>query len=307
MVYLIFDKSIKEISDDIFKISTYIDDLQRDRKYEDEPIPLLHANEKIYDIFKEWFDILISSRINYISDHPFNVDFFKKYNLLTLLEIFEFAIFNHIRIICETIAYLLREKNIKIYNVDDKYYIINGEPEIDNNKLIFESIRLNTSLALMILNHNKPDLYNEENDYNLVHRSYDIEPRIFDILFDIYQNHDLSSSDCFKEICESFIPDNCYSCEDYNNIDIIGCDDSNIDIIGNEIILTERNYCKCTKNIELTFINFIDTLYQDSSCECIYKLIESYNEYQIPIFEYPEYTNDIDMSITKYMCNQKKY
>lgn len=174
MVHLIFSNVVKEFSDDVLKISTYLKELAKDRSEIDEPIPLIETNEKIFEIFELWFKELSKQKIveinlnvhfskfamqhykltqNDINEYAKNISIvfkpklFKKYDLDLLIEIFNFALNNQIKLLCDTIAYVISQKIEHIYTNDGKYFLL-GDAIVDGMLKLKE---IHYTLMFMIL------------------------------------------------------------------------------------------------------------------------------------------------------------
>lgn len=167
-MYLKFNNIIKEFSDDVFKISTYFNSLDKERSFEEEPIPVILSNKiltdsEIVNIFEKWFKALLIKKINEeaikLDNLIFKSIYFTDYTVEQLIEIFNFAIGNQIKLLCETIAYVISQKINKIYIKNSKYYIINDDIKDD---LTVNIVELHYSLLLMVLKHMKDSKFDEQ-------------------------------------------------------------------------------------------------------------------------------------------------
>lgn len=137
MVYLLLQNKTFEVSDNILKISTYFDDIAKNRESEVEPIVLINATKKVFEIFFRWFTLL-NDYIRYETESTviFKPEFFEEFDSTELIEIFNFGFHNQIQLLCETVAYVLGLRNIELKNlhISLKIMILKNMNEFDFQK-----------------------------------------------------------------------------------------------------------------------------------------------------------------------------
>ena len=126
MVVLTFSNKLYEFSDNILKLSVYLNDLSQYRTDENEPLPLLKYDDEVFKMFEDWFkslDFNFIDKITIIDNEVYNADYFKTVENSQLLKILNFACYNQITLLVNTVAYVLFNKgHFKKY--DDKLFIL---------------------------------------------------------------------------------------------------------------------------------------------------------------------------------------
>lgn len=119
----------------------------------------VEISDEIFEIFKKWFEILESEReifeyysLNEVLDYKYTVgvvfktEFFFKFNLKTLIDLFNFGISYKIELLSETVAYAISFKNVYYKTVDNKIYAVDLSSED------FSKYLIDRELLTMILN-----------------------------------------------------------------------------------------------------------------------------------------------------------
>lgn len=154
MVYLTYENKVFNFSEEIFKISTYLENIAKDRLNESEPLPLLKCNDEIFNIFTKWFNELKHIGIvkieNEIMDVIFKIKLFEELDFKILIELFNFGFYNQIKLLCDTIAFMI-SRECKIEIINDKYYVSNNKYTIINNTYYKELLQTHQYLTMMIL------------------------------------------------------------------------------------------------------------------------------------------------------------
>lgn len=151
MVFLTYNIFTFEFSNNILKISTYLEHLSSQREYSEQPLPLLKCSDTLFNTFEGWFKVVERTYIKDNSTHQiFYSQFFKNYDLKYLFDIFNFALSNQIQLLCETIAFVIASKNITIVELDDYYYTSANEPIKVNNEIYLKTYLLNATLVRMV-------------------------------------------------------------------------------------------------------------------------------------------------------------
>lgn len=127
------NKKTYEISNNLIKLSPYINSLFKLGR----AIPLSSTTNEIFEIFKEWFEILDKLGINdnlYTNDKIliFYPNFFiqKTKDIATLIKIYELGIFNQIDLLVNTILFILARDYLENQTIlpqllENKVYFIN--------------------------------------------------------------------------------------------------------------------------------------------------------------------------------------
>lgn len=156
MLYLTYSNNTIEFSENILKISTLLEELEKYRSSEEDPLYLDKCNDEIFGIFKEWFNMLENKGVVKQNDKLsiiFEPNFFKSYNIKTLIGIFNFALANQIKILCDTITFVIGLK-CDVVKVNEKYFAKNDE----------ECCKLYDFLAIMILKNMKKEHFESLSD-----------------------------------------------------------------------------------------------------------------------------------------------
>lgn len=152
MVYLTFSNKNVNFSDEIFKISTILDELAKYRIDENEPIPVFDIDDEIFEIFSEWFNdlnevgIVKLDNITFKNPILFEPEFFT-HDMKTLIKLYNFGLSTQIKILCDTIAYVISLRNIWFEYEDSKIIL---KYNFQNKQ--FQKINLSASLTISILN-----------------------------------------------------------------------------------------------------------------------------------------------------------
>lgn len=144
------NKKSFEISNNLAKLSPYISNLHKLGR----AIPFLNSTPEIFEIFKEWFEILDKIGIgenlydsNKLPDNcvlVFFPKFFtdeKKLDIETLLKLYELSIFNQINLLTNTMIYILLnfDKHVLMQLLEDKvYFIYLHNKRISNGEISFK-------------------------------------------------------------------------------------------------------------------------------------------------------------------------
>lgn len=126
MVYLKFNNKNYNFPNSILKISTYLNYMYDFRTYENEPLPFLISqnyttltNQNVFEKFCDWFKLLMIEGITSYDEEEltqrfgqntiliFKPEFFKDLQFCKLIQIFNFGLNNQIKLLCNTIAYVM--------------------------------------------------------------------------------------------------------------------------------------------------------------------------------------------------------
>lgn len=182
------------------------------RNFEGEPIPIKYYSKRIFNIFEDWFYTFNDVYDNGVDDNDdtqiFIQNFFKAINTNTetLIELYKFGASNEISLLCNTVAYNMRNLNV-----------------VQN--LIFDTqkqqiLQISTELSNLI-NEWKTKKYNDENNYRnlfIEHRRFnvyrkgslverkEIPAKMFLILYKLWikKGIDFVKTDDFKTLCQLF-------------------------------------------------------------------------------------------------------
>lgn len=164
-INLTYNNKTFKFSNNILKLSPYLEILSNDRESIDEPLTLLKCDDEIFTIFTKWFNKI--NQLGIVKYDDFNLAevifrprMFKNCSTKLLVNIFNFGFYNQIKLLCDTIAYILR-KSI-IYKYDNKYYIVTEELTSVDNTVYFRTVELNFILVKMILKFMSYKHFNEQ-------------------------------------------------------------------------------------------------------------------------------------------------
>lgn len=128
MINIKYNNQIKEISENLLKLSVNLKWLSEGKETEEEPIPLMDCDDEIFEIFNIWFNELnkigivkIPENINKVFTFKFKM--FENYDTETLYKLLKFSFSNQINLLLNTIGYVIALKQ-KIKQYNDKYYLI---------------------------------------------------------------------------------------------------------------------------------------------------------------------------------------
>lgn len=148
MISIKVNEKIQTVSKNILKISEYLNHLYDLREYEEEPLPIMNYNESNFEIFMKWFNVL-NKTLDYDVDEEdneiFYTEYFDNFDIKQKIELFNFAMGNQFKILCDTIAYSMKDNNI--YKKNNRFFICTGFNEETEQ---FETVELNCVLAKMI-------------------------------------------------------------------------------------------------------------------------------------------------------------
>lgn len=190
MIYLTYNNIEPfEYSKEILKLSDYLEDAFKYCTSPTEPIPLTYYTELTFINFNLWFkELLKYGDIQYYEYKDmisiFNPEFFDYNDISSLIEIFKFAFDNHIRLLSNTIAYVIGSRNIKLLIKDDSYYLIDNKHHLydylkDYENENFEQIKSLTykiSLPLLMQILKNTNKYFSDDINKLVKEKYTIIP-----------------------------------------------------------------------------------------------------------------------------------
>ena len=163
MVYITFNNKTIEYSDDILNISTYIKDCIKYKTDINEPIILIGKfSDRIFNLFDNWFQEFRKIKFKKYTEtydivFIFKPEIFYNLDIQTLLDLFNFGLGNQIKLLCETITYVLGNMNLKLCDLYNKYFIYC--PEQDHKLYPIHIV-----LAMMILKHMTNKNYNIQED-----------------------------------------------------------------------------------------------------------------------------------------------
>lgn len=221
MLKLLIENEEVNFSVDILHISPILKTLSEDRTSIDEPIPILNSSKNTFEIFTNWFKTLYeidfrqdTSELyddNPLSENfPFKViykpDFFKNYDIKTLIELFNFGFYNQIKFFVNTVVYVLSTKNMKLIYNSNKIYIIDfSQQEIINGCVIVNKIYEIFPLLLKLITDYFPDSKFDKLQEELKQLTCREENVIYN-LTDCVNNYDLNNSiyvheDRFNNYC----------------------------------------------------------------------------------------------------------
>lgn len=199
MIKLFTDKVI-EFPETILKISEYLKHLYNLRTYDDEAIPILNYDENEFKIFNEWFKPLNEmlkdddvekwyvenfneeylEKIFDDNNQIFYSSFFEKFTTSQKIQLFNFALGNQFKIMCESIAFTMR--NEKVYKKNDKYFICTGFNEETEQ---FETFNICLILANLI-DKWKKTTYKPENNLFDIHFHRIARKYSWSVLYKLY-------------------------------------------------------------------------------------------------------------------------
>lgn len=209
MITLLTDKKI-QFPRNLTKISKYVAYMDEHRNFEGEPIPIKYYNERIFKIFEKWFKVL-NEVLDYDVDDDntriFIQDFLKTSDVETFIELYKFGASNEISLLCNTVAYNMRNLNVVQNLIFDKQkqQILQIPTELSNS-----------------INEWKTKNYNNENNYRnlfveyrkfnvyrkglLVETKKEIPAKMFLILYKLWLNKGMNfvKTDDFKTLCQIF-------------------------------------------------------------------------------------------------------
>lgn len=188
-----------DFSDNLSKLSTYISCLARVGRI----VPILNTTPEIFDIFKEWFEILDSIGIvdGLCDDSNQNVIFYPNFfiedkkitDIETLLKLYDLGIYNQINLLSRTILFVISvltgasTATFRLITFNDKVYVM------DMSSKKFGSGELSCNCFETELSLTEFELVASYKDKVL----YNYHPTLFDKYRFIYD---------FKTIPEKYIP-----------------------------------------------------------------------------------------------------
>lgn len=151
-------------------ISTYIKDCIKYRTDIDEPIIIIGKfSDEIFNLFDNWFQEFRKIKFNKYTETRdiifiFKLEIFYNLDIQTLIDLFNFGLANQIKLLCETITYVLGNMNLKLCELHNKYFICCQEQD---HKLY----PIHIILIMMILKHMTIKNYKIQDDTikNLIH------------------------------------------------------------------------------------------------------------------------------------------
>lgn len=274
MIELTYDNKIVKVFEHILYVSPYLKSMHEEYN---EPIPLLNANDKIFGAFNSWFEYLCDALcVCHVEEdehtkiyYPY---YFKRFETKFLIEMFNFGLSNQIKILCNTIAYVLRRSNVLSY--ENKSYLNNGL-KIVNGKIENENFEISYTLFKMINEFKKHEFNKKNNLYhvltsnffrNLMFR-YDVDYEFIKIIYNLWSQDgfNIIGDEDFKQLynfAEPFFyldkPNSDYDLEYSGNIIYeyeLDFDDQNVWIIYGLNYTDKITVCK--KQTFLLFLTII--------------------------------------------------
>lgn len=116
---IIFNNIIREFDDDLLELSPSLKNIYETINREPIRLNMNIDDEKIYNIFKTWFDKYKQSPTE---NRIFEAEYFMQFDAETLYDMLKFANFNRINLLSDTLCYVMSKK-FDIVNDSEKYYL----------------------------------------------------------------------------------------------------------------------------------------------------------------------------------------
>lgn len=116
---IIFNNTIREFDDDLLELSPSLKNIYETINREPIRLNVNIEDEKIYNIFKKWFDKYKQSPKE---NRIFEAEYFMQFDVKTLCDMLKFANFNRIILLLDTLFYVMSKK-FDIVKDSEKYYL----------------------------------------------------------------------------------------------------------------------------------------------------------------------------------------